>query len=108
MNSAQKLYMSCREYFTSERSKQEILVAQWAAKLQQADPKVLEELGISPNITLKSLMPELYEDEPNPAIYDSQYESANALFAKVNAYVDKYNAEALKALEQYKASIAEV
>ena len=108
MNSAQKLYMSCREYFTSERSKQEVLVAQWASKLQQADAKVLEELGISPNITLKSLIPELYEDEPNPTVYAEQYEAANELFARVNAYVDKYNAEALKALEQYKASIAEV
>lgn len=100
-----EMYNKSREYFLGERSKQEILISQWADKLKTADPAILSELDISADISLDKLIPELYAEHPNKEVYEEQYSKACELFCRVNDYVDKCNKAAILALEEYKLAI---
>lgn len=96
-----ELIQKAREDFVHKRTKQELDVKAWAEKIKKVNPEVLSGVELPEDISLRSLIPELYEDEPNPEIYHSQYVKAVQLFDQVNAIAEKYNQEAKKCLLEY-------
>jgi len=87
----QRLQKEFYEIAIAERAKQEVQVAQWFESIKQVPAEVLESLQLPEEITLKSLLPELYKpfEEFQQEEYDRQY-------AKVQEFLSKYNAIAME------------
>ena len=92
-----------RENFLSERARQEMMVASWAESIKKVEAGVLDSVNLPEVITLQTLIPELYVEEPNQAIYEEQYNAAMELLNKVNTIADEYNKEAIRCLSEYQA-----
>ena len=103
MTSEEKLYQELRDKMLNERTRQEVAVGTFVAKAMKADPDVIEALGITADLTLKKLIPELYEKEPDSKIYEMQYKEACNFFDTINAYVNKCNLEVMEVLKDFKS-----
>ena len=102
MTSEIDLLTKMKEEFLAERARQEIQVEVWAKKLSKVDKEILKEVPLPEAISLRKLIPELYEEEPDCTIYEEQFRHANDLFMMVNKIADHYNEEAKKCLSEYK------
>lgn len=98
-----ELVQKIRENFVHSRTKQEMAIQTWAENLKKVDPEILKGVELPEEISLRTLMPELYADKPNQAVYHEQYLKACELFATVNKIADAYNQEARKCLSEYQA-----
>lgn len=101
MNSEVELLNKIRENFLSERTKQEMQIAQWAEKLCKIDPFILKDVKLPDEISLRTFMPELYKDNPNPDIYEQEFAAWKELEQKINTIANEYNEEAKKCLLEY-------
>lgn len=100
------LLRKARERFIAERLKQEMEVQAWGEKIKQCDPSILEGIELPEEISLKTLLPELYVDRPNQSVYDEQYEKMQELFDKCNKVAEEYNAKVRKTIEEYEVFIS--
>lgn len=99
---AAELYKKYHEEFLRERTRQEMEVLSFAENMKHIDPKVFKgKVEIPENLTLKSLIPELYEEEPCKEVYEEQYNKAEEFFSKVNSIIKEVNEEAYKCLSEY-------
>lgn len=101
MTTEQKLLAQAKETFIKQRTQQEMIISEWAKKLATAKPEVLRGVSLPEPLTLESLIPELYADKPDEAIYKVQYDKAMELIGQVNKIADEYNEESIKCLSEY-------
>lgn len=101
MDSAAELLNKAQSTFLKERTKQEVAVAAWGSDLSKLDPLILKDIELPSEITLQQLIPELYEDHPNEAVYNAQYAKAVQLLQQVNEVADRYNREAIQCLQEF-------
>lgn len=97
-----------KEKFISFRTKQELSVAEFHEKVSGLDPAILNAInwpgGCFPDkLTLRDLIPELYEDKPNVEIYRKQLAEANKIFDQLREIADRYNEEAVACLSEFQA-----
>lgn len=90
-----------RENFIKARSLQEQTINDWLRKLGQLPEEVRALTSLTPNMTLKDLVPEWWETNPNPAVAAEQIAKANAEINKINEYMVQIEQKALKAIEDF-------
>lgn len=96
--SAEELLKEAREYLTVTRAKQEVLVAEWAKHIKQIPKELLSEIDLPEDITLYSVIPELYKDEPDENVYEEQYNAFMKQVEKINKIAMKANEDAKQCL----------
>ena len=93
--------IEAREEFIKERTRQETIVANWWEKISGNDPAILASLNLPEVCTLETLIPELYKEKPDKAVYLQQLGKARELFARVNQIGVAYNEEAARCLLEF-------
>ena len=102
MHNVEEIYNKCRESFLAERAKQELQVKNFAEKFVQIDSSVFEgKIEIPEEISLRAMIPEMYVDRPNQAIYEEQYNKAQEFFNGVTEIIANINKEANECLSRY-------
>ncbi len=102
MVNAAELYKQFHEQFLADRAKQEMQVLAWAEELRSVDKSIFEgKVEIPEELTLRSLMPELYEDCPRQEVYDEQFRKTTEFINKVNAVIEEVNNKAIETLKEY-------
>ena len=103
MTNEQRLIAEAREVFLKERTQQEITVSNWGKRIESS-PELLSRIDFElPNpMLLEKLIPELYADNPDPIVYQEQFNKANEMITKVNRIVEDINEEARQCLLEYK------
>ena len=92
-----------RTEFLTQRARDEIKVQEWADKLAKVNPEILQGIDLPTPLTLRTLTPEAYVDEPDEKIYEQQFLAATELIEKINAIVyeaDKRSWEAVMAFRK--------
>lgn len=85
------------------RTIEEAKLKQFAESIANINTKeVFGDIELPMDLSLKSLCPEAYKDDPNPEVYQEQYEKMVELFNVLNAKIISYNQEAIEALNEYK------
>ena len=103
MTSAMELAKAKREMFLAARTQHEIAIKAWAEKISKVDKSKLEGIELPEDISLRTFMPEAYEDNPNQEVCDQQFEAMMKLFGQINEIAIKYNQRALQELQDYNA-----
>ena len=87
----------------ADRAKQEMMFAQWVERAKKLPDSIKAQISFDENATLRTILPELYEERPNPEKYKAQY---NAWLEKekiINDLVAAYNKEAIECLSAAEA-----
>jgi hypothetical protein len=100
---SKNLVNTMREVLIEARTKEEQKIDDFAKALTSVNiEEVFGDTYIPPIISLKSLCPEAYENEPNYIKYEEQYNKMVEIFTNINNKIIAYNEEALECLQQYK------
>lgn len=92
--------------FLELRIREEQKIESFSKSLEGVDiEKVFGDLKFPDDISLIHFCPELYKDEPDPSIYDKQFEEMSRFFEEVNRRIEEYNKEGLKWLQEYKMNL---
>lgn len=102
MSTEVELLRQIQDKFIAQRTQQELEIQAWANKARKLPDNIREELGIEEkHYSLRTMIPELYVENPDKDIYEEQYSEAQLFYQKVNDYADKVNKEALQCLSQF-------
>lgn len=93
--------VALRERELAQRAKLEVEVANWATKIRNLDPALLEGVQLPEDLTLQGLVPELYKQNRNKELCQEQIQAAKSLTESINAIVLRYVEEAEKCLSEY-------
>lgn len=94
-----------REILVAKRTVYEREVKQWYDGLMQCSKeKILDKIPFDyTDMSLKTLVPELYEEVPRREVVDQQFAEANRKFHIINSIVNECNQEGLKLIQEYLA-----
>lgn len=104
--SAEELLKEAREYLMTTRAKQEVMVADWAKSIKQMPKELLAEIDLPEELTLRSVIPELYQDEPDEKVYEEQYNAFMEKVKKINEIAMKANEDARQCLLKHQQLIS--
>ena len=86
-----------------ERTKEEQKIAAFAKSITSADPEIFAGVYIPPVFTLEALCPEAYKVNPNPEVYNREYEELVKIIEAINQRIVEYTKEAIECYNQFKA-----
>lgn len=95
-----------REYIVSMRAKYEQQVEDWRNSLTKTSKTLVQDkidFDFS-ELTLRTLVPEWYEQTPNPEVWKQQVTEANAKFDHVNNIIQELNEQQYKVYEEFLAA----
>lgn len=100
-----EMQRKAREILVAKRTVYEREVKQWHDNLMQCSKeKILDKIPFDyTDMSLKTLIPELYEEIPKREIVDKQFAEANMKFHIINCIVNECNQEGLKLIQEYLA-----
>lgn len=85
------------------RVKEEQKLEEFAKSIEGVNMReVFGDLEIPGVLTLERLCPEAYAEDPDPEVYEKQYQEMHALFDQINARIAEYNAGGLEWLQKFK------
>lgn len=95
-------YNKCQAAFMAMRAKEEVKVNTYFEKIKSIDPAVFEGKVQIPEVaTLKSLVPEYYEEHPRQKVLDEQIDKTNELCAQINEIIVNICEEAYQCFAEY-------
>lgn len=99
-----ELVRQAREEFVAKRAVNEKKFNDWyAALLKCPKETVLDKIPFDyHNLTLQSLVPEWYSENPDPEVAKAQWEEANKKINSVNEIINLLNKEGLEELQKYR------
>lgn len=93
---------AAREKFIAERTKHEYMVNEWAKQIKLMDSKMLEGLNFPEEISLRTLNPEAYAENPNKEVYNQEFRNMMMLVVELNKRIVKLCEETSKCLQECK------
>jgi hypothetical protein len=99
------LRTKAKEAFISRRTIEEQKINNWYHQLLKLDKElVLDKIPFDySDMSLQTLVPELYKEFPNAEVVRQQREEANKKLETINEIYRQNNAEGLRLLEEYNA-----
>lgn len=92
-----------REEFLVARTLEEKKIENFAKEISKVNiEEVFGDVYIPPVISLQALCPEAYNDEPDPEVYQNQFERMCEIFDKIMNRIDQYNSEAIEFNNKFK------
>ena len=77
------------------RKVMEMEVDKFLSSLENLRDETKAKCGVVEGLTCKSLLPELWKEEPDQEVYDKQFENLKAYVAKVAQVANEINREAV-------------
>ena len=96
---------NARENFLKERTKLEMYIEEKANELRKCDASIFEGIEIPSPFTLKTLIPEMYEEVPDKELYEAQCNAVDVLFEKINEVVMRLNDKAKELIKEYEFTV---
>lgn len=98
---ARKDYAERYSKFIQHRTAQEMAVAEFGRGIKANAEIFKDKVEIPDVFTLEALIPELYKESPDEAVYYEQYDKAVGLFNSIYEVMNDYIAEVEKCLQEY-------
>lgn len=99
----QKLIQEQRELFIQARTIEEKKLEEFASNISSVDAeKVFAGTYIPADLSLKAFCPEIYKEEPDPVVYEEQYNKMIEIITPINAVIEKINKDAAELVSQFR------